>query len=50
MGVAFIVDKAGEARLRLFGYVKKRCTNVSVKCERLAIVGIRKVRDKPKKS
>ncbi|KAK4366848.1 hypothetical protein RND71_014728 [Anisodus tanguticus] len=43
-------DKMREARLRWFGHVQKRDTDVPVRmCERLAIDGFRKGRGRPKK-
>lgn len=40
-----IRDKMREARLRWFGYVVRRCTNILVRrCERLAMTGPRKGR------
>ncbi|KAG5604428.1 hypothetical protein H5410_025920 [Solanum commersonii] len=50
VGVASMLDKMREARLRLLGHVKRRCTNTLVKkCEQLAMVGLRIGRVRPKK-
>ncbi|KAG5583186.1 hypothetical protein H5410_053813 [Solanum commersonii] len=47
VGMTSIIDKMKEARLRWFRYVKRRYTDTPVrKCERLAIVGIRRGKDK----
>lgn len=43
-GVVLVVDKMRKERLRWFGYVKRRCSDVLVRrCERLTIVCLRKV-------
>lgn len=48
--MASMNDKVGEARLRCFRYVKRKCTNVPVwKCERLAMDGFRRGKDRLKK-
>ncbi|WMV38102.1 hypothetical protein MTR67_031487 [Solanum verrucosum] len=50
VGVASVVDKTREARLRWFGHVKKRSVDASRrKCERLAIVGVNTGRGKLKR-
>nr|XP_009592747.2 uncharacterized protein LOC104089527 [Nicotiana tomentosiformis] len=49
--VAPVEDKMREARLRWFGHVKKRSIEAPVRrCERLASVGSRRGRGRPKKS
>ncbi|KAG5595785.1 hypothetical protein H5410_037017 [Solanum commersonii] len=51
VGVASVVDKTKEARLRWFRHVKKRSVDASRrKCERLAIVGVNTGRGKLKRS
>ncbi|XP_070054033.1 uncharacterized protein [Nicotiana tomentosiformis] len=51
MCVAFIEDKMGKARLRLFGHVRRRrSTDAPVrKCERLTLRGLHRGRGGPKK-
>ncbi|XP_075074885.1 uncharacterized protein LOC142162432 [Nicotiana tabacum] len=50
VGVASMEDKLQESRLRLFGHVKRRDIDASVRrCERLSIAGLRKGRGRPKK-
>ncbi|KAG5606833.1 hypothetical protein H5410_028325 [Solanum commersonii] len=50
VGVASVVDKLREAKLRWFGHVKRRCTDAPVRrCEGLAIEGTRRGRGRPKK-
>ncbi|XP_070019320.1 uncharacterized protein [Nicotiana sylvestris] len=51
VGVAPVEAKMREARLKWFGHVKRRRTDASVRrCERLALRGERRGRDRPKKS
>ncbi|PHT33838.1 MADS-box transcription factor 27 [Capsicum baccatum] len=48
--MASVEDKMGETKLRWFGHVKRRCTDVTWwRCERLTMDGIRKGRGRPKK-
>ncbi|KAG5620031.1 hypothetical protein H5410_005249 [Solanum commersonii] len=50
VGVASVVDKLREARLRWFGHVKRRCADTPVRrCEGLDIEGTRRGRGRPKK-
>ncbi|KAG5575703.1 hypothetical protein H5410_055837 [Solanum commersonii] len=50
VGVASVVDKLREARLRWFGHVRRRCADAPVRrCEGLAIEGTRRGRGRPKK-
>ncbi|KAG5628443.1 hypothetical protein H5410_000160 [Solanum commersonii] len=50
VGVASMVDKMREGRVRWFGNVKRRCKDAPVRrCERLAIAGLRRGRDRSKK-
>ncbi|OIT08557.1 hypothetical protein A4A49_18166 [Nicotiana attenuata] len=50
VGVAPMDDKMREARLRWFGHVKRRSLDATVRrCERLALVGTRRGRGRPKK-
>ncbi|OIT39959.1 histone deacetylase 14 [Nicotiana attenuata] len=50
VGVAPVDDKMREARLRWFGHVRRRSLDVPVRrCERLAVVGTRRGRWRPKK-
>ncbi|XP_049381377.1 uncharacterized protein LOC125845938 [Solanum stenotomum] len=50
VGVALVVDKISEARLRWFVHVKRRYTDALVRrCDRLDIVGVRRGRGRPKK-
>ncbi|KAF3637614.1 putative TMV resistance protein N-like isoform X1 [Capsicum annuum] len=50
MRVASVEDKVREGRLRWFGHVMRRGTDVPVRrCERLALDGFRKSRGRPKK-
>ncbi|XP_070002878.1 uncharacterized protein [Nicotiana sylvestris] len=50
VGVAPIEDKMREARLRWFGHIHRRSTEAPVRrCERLAVVGTRRGRGRPKK-
>lgn len=47
MELASLVDKTKEERLRWFGHIKKRCTNVLVRrCERLVILILKEVAHK----
>lgn len=49
--VASVMDKMLKTRLRWFGHVKRRSTDVRArKCEKLAVLGLRKGRDRPKKN
>ncbi|XP_019240349.1 PREDICTED: uncharacterized protein LOC109220340 [Nicotiana attenuata] len=51
VGVASVEDKIREARLRWFGHVKRRSIEAPVRrCERLASVGSRRGRGRPKNS
>ncbi|XP_070039058.1 uncharacterized protein [Nicotiana tomentosiformis] len=51
VGVAPVEAKMHEARLRWFGHVKRRSTDVPVRrCERLVLRGERRGRGRPKKS
>nr|XP_009593913.1 uncharacterized protein LOC104090513 isoform X1 [Nicotiana tomentosiformis] len=51
VGLAPVEDKMREARLRWFGYVKRRSIEAPIRrCERLVLVGIRRGRGRPKKS
>ncbi|KAG5591816.1 hypothetical protein H5410_042330 [Solanum commersonii] len=50
VGVASVVDKLREARLRWFGHVKRRCADAPVRrCEGLVVEGTRRGRGRPKK-
>lgn len=50
VGVVPMEDKMQEVRLRWFKHVKRRSTDASLrKCERLVLVGLRRVRGRPKK-
>lgn len=50
VGVASVVDKEREARLRWFGHVKKRSVDAPIrKCERFAMVGVNTGRGKMKR-
>ncbi|KAG5613275.1 hypothetical protein H5410_024556 [Solanum commersonii] len=50
VGVASVVDKLREARLRWFGHVKRQCVDAPVRrCEGLVVEGMRRVRGRPKK-
>ncbi|KAG5626964.1 hypothetical protein H5410_012182, partial [Solanum commersonii] len=50
VGVASVVDKLREARLRWFGHVKRRGTDAPVRrCEGLVVEGTRRGRGRPKK-
>ncbi|KAG5610037.1 hypothetical protein H5410_021318 [Solanum commersonii] len=50
VGVASMVDKMREERLRWFGHVKRRCIDAPVRrCKRLVIEGTRRGRGRPKK-
>ncbi|WMV29493.1 hypothetical protein MTR67_022878 [Solanum verrucosum] len=50
VGVASVVDKMREVRLRWFGHVKRRCIDAPVRsCEWLVIQGTRRGRGRPKK-
>lgn len=49
VGVTPVEDNVREARLKLFGHVKSRCTDAPVRrCERLNMVGLRRGRGRPK--
>lgn len=48
--MALRVDKIREARLRWFGYLKRRCADTLVRrCEKLVIVGTKRGRGSLKK-
>ncbi|KAH0664891.1 hypothetical protein KY285_026097 [Solanum tuberosum] len=50
VGVASVVDKLREARLRWFGHVRRRCAEAPVRrCEGLVVEGSRRGRGRPKK-
>ncbi|XP_070007638.1 uncharacterized protein [Nicotiana sylvestris] len=50
VGVAFMENKMRESRLRWFGYIKRRIIDTPVRrCERLAMAGVRRDRDRPMK-
>jgi len=50
VGVASVVDKLREARLRWFGHVKRRSADAPVRrCEGLVVEGTRRGRGRPKK-
>ncbi|WMV16838.1 hypothetical protein MTR67_010223 [Solanum verrucosum] len=50
VGVASVVDKLREARLRWFGHVKRRGADAPVRrCEGLVVEGTRRGRGRPKK-
>ncbi|XP_070007264.1 uncharacterized protein [Nicotiana sylvestris] len=50
VGVAPMEDKMREVRLRWFGHIQRRSTDAPVRrCERLAVVGTRRGRGRPKK-
>ncbi|WMV15452.1 hypothetical protein MTR67_008837 [Solanum verrucosum] len=50
VGVASVVDKLREARLRWFGHVKRRCADAPLRrCEELVVDGTRRGRGRPKK-
>ncbi|KAG5570522.1 hypothetical protein H5410_060288 [Solanum commersonii] len=50
VGVASLVDKLREARLRWFGHVKRRCADAPVRrCEGLVVEGTQRGRGRPKK-
>ncbi|KAG5627889.1 hypothetical protein H5410_013107 [Solanum commersonii] len=50
LGVASVLDKMGEVRLRWFRHVKRRYTDAPVKRrERLVVVGSKRRRGKPQK-
>ncbi|WMV37399.1 hypothetical protein MTR67_030784 [Solanum verrucosum] len=50
VGVAPVVDKLREARLRWFGHVKRRCADTLVRrCEGLVVEGTRRGRGRPRK-
>ncbi|WMV29422.1 hypothetical protein MTR67_022807 [Solanum verrucosum] len=50
VGVASVVDKLREARLRWFGHVKRWCADAPVRrCEGLIVEGTRRGRGRPKK-
>ncbi|KAG5613703.1 hypothetical protein H5410_013527, partial [Solanum commersonii] len=50
VGVASVVDKLREARLRWFGHVKRWCADAPVRrCEGLVVEGKRRGRGRPKK-
>lgn len=45
VGVASVMDKLREVRLKWFRHVKRRCLDASVRqCERFALVGLRRGR------
>ncbi|XP_060200776.1 uncharacterized protein LOC132629048 [Lycium barbarum] len=49
VGMAHVVDKMREGRLRCFGHVQRRCVDAPVgRCERMAVVGPKRGRDKAK--
>ncbi|XP_070040431.1 uncharacterized protein [Nicotiana tomentosiformis] len=51
VGVASVEDKLRESWLRWFGRVKRRDINAPVRrCEGLSMVGLRRGRERPKKS
>ena len=51
IGVTFIEEKIGEARLRWFGHIRRRNMDASVKrCERIDRPEYKKSRSRPKKS
>lgn len=51
IGVASVVNKMREARLRWFGHMKRRCADASLgRCERLVVTLIMRDRDRPKKN
>ncbi|XP_059281238.1 uncharacterized protein LOC132034923 [Lycium ferocissimum] len=51
VGVAPVVDKMREGRLRWFGHVQRRCVDAPVRrCERMAVVGLKRGRGRPKKA
>ena len=51
VGVAPVVDKMREGRLRWFGHVQRRCADAPVRrCERMAVVGLKRGRGRPKKA
>lgn len=46
-----MLDKMREAKLRLFEHVKRRNTDTPVRrCEKLAMIGLKRGRDRPKKN
>lgn len=50
VGVAFVVDKIREVKLRWFGHVKRRCADTPMmRCKWLDILSTRRGRDRPKK-
>ncbi|XP_059298098.1 uncharacterized protein LOC132050750 [Lycium ferocissimum] len=51
MDVASVVDKMREGRLRWFGHMQWRCVDAPVtRCERMAMVGLKRGRGRPKKA
>ncbi|XP_059284794.1 uncharacterized protein LOC132038087 [Lycium ferocissimum] len=51
VGVAPVMDKMREGKLRWFGHARRRCADAPVrKCERMAVVGLKRGRGRPKKA
>lgn len=48
--VVSVADKMVETKLRWFVHVNMRCEDVSVRCGRLAVVGVRRGKGKAKKN